>query len=129
MRNRPLVWGGAVVTVLALAGLAVYLAEIGLGKADELSTVIGLFVAVVGLVTSGYGLVRERRGTSSATTPASPGAQPKAVKRQVNVARDSATLYAVMDGTMNIEQDGSCSPRRTGRGITSREGDTDPGGA
>jgi hypothetical protein len=51
------------------------------------------------------------------------------VKRQINVARDNATLYTVMDGTMNIEQDGYGTPRRTGRGITSREGDADPGGA
>jgi hypothetical protein len=123
------VWGGAVVTVLALAGLAVYLAEIGLGKADELSSVIGVFVAVAGLAMSGYGLVRERRNATSAATPGPPGAQPQAVKRQINVARDSATLYAVMDGTMNVEQDGSCPPRRTGRGIASREDGADPGGA
>jgi high-affinity Fe2+/Pb2+ permease len=123
------VWGGAVVTVLALVGLAVYLAEIGLGKANELSSVIGVFVAVVGLVMSGYGMVRERRRASSAATPAPPGTQPQAVKRQINVARDNATLYTVMDGTMNIEQDGSGSPRRANRDITSRESDADPGGA
>jgi hypothetical protein len=118
-----------VVTVLALVGLAVYLAEIGLGRANELSSVIGVFVAVVGLVMSGYGMVRERRRASSAATPTPPGAQPQTVKRQINVARDSATLYAVMDGTMNIEQDGSGSPRPPGRDRTSREGDADPGGA
>lgn len=128
MRNRALVWGGAVVTVLALVGLAIYLAEIGLGKADELSSVIGVFVAVVGLVTSGYGLVRGRRSASSAANPGPLGARSDAVKRQTNVARDGATLYAVMDGTMNIEQGGSRSPGRAGRDITAREGDADPGG-
>lgn len=112
------------VTVLALAALAIYLAEIGLDKADKLSTVIGVFVAVVGVVTSGYGLVRERRNASSPAAPAPP--QPQAGKRQTNVAHDSATLYAVMDGSMYIE-DGSRPPRRADSDTTSREADGGPG--
>ncbi|MFI7691653.1 hypothetical protein ACIBQ6_21475 [Nonomuraea sp. NPDC049655] len=61
MRRRVPVWGGAGGAVAALAGLGVYFAKVGLDRADKLASVIGVFVALVGLGAAVYGLVAERR--------------------------------------------------------------------
>ncbi|XVQ89268.1 hypothetical protein ACQP2K_18185 [Microbispora siamensis] len=45
----------------ALAALGVYLSRVGLDKADKLASVIGLFVALAGLVVAVYGLIAERK--------------------------------------------------------------------
>ena len=51
MRRRVgWVWGGRVVAVVVVAGLAAYLSVVGLDKADKLASVLGLLVAVVALV-------------------------------------------------------------------------------
>ncbi|MEN3539804.1 hypothetical protein AAH991_32170 [Microbispora sp. ZYX-F-249] len=62
MRGWRPVWGGGGVAVAALAALGVYLSQVGLDKADKLASVIGLFVALVGLGVAVYGLTTERRG-------------------------------------------------------------------
>jgi hypothetical protein len=51
------VWMGAAVTALAVVGLGVYFAAVGLDKADRLGSVVGALVAVVGLALTVYGLV------------------------------------------------------------------------
>ncbi|MGN9843522.1 hypothetical protein ACTMTI_35895 [Nonomuraea sp. H19] len=56
MRRRGLVWGGAVVAVAALAALGVYFAKVGLAQADQLASVLGLFVAAAGLGVAIFGL-------------------------------------------------------------------------
>ncbi|QFG24169.1 hypothetical protein [Actinomadura sp. WMMB 499] len=50
------VWGGATITVAAVAGLAVYYAVVGLEEADKLGSVVGSLVAVVGVAVAAYGL-------------------------------------------------------------------------
>jgi hypothetical protein len=51
MRRRSgWIWGGRIAAVVVLAGLAVYLASVGLDKADKLASVFGLLVAVAALV-------------------------------------------------------------------------------
>ncbi|MEV3923511.1 MULTISPECIES: hypothetical protein [Actinomadura] len=55
MRSRW-VWGGAAITVMAVAGLGVYYAIAGLDEADKLGSVIGSLVAVVGVAVTVYGL-------------------------------------------------------------------------
>ncbi|WP_182884718.1 hypothetical protein [Microbispora sp. H10885] len=60
MRGAVPVWGGAGVAVAALAGLGVYLSQVGLDKADKLASVAGLFVGLAGLGVAVYGLVAER---------------------------------------------------------------------
>ncbi|GLW20023.1 hypothetical protein DI270_013920 [Microbispora triticiradicis] len=60
MRGAVPVWGGAGVAVVALAGLGVYLSQVGLDKADKLASVVGLFVGLAGLGVAAYGLVAER---------------------------------------------------------------------
>lgn len=44
------------VAVAALAGLGVYFAEVGLAQADQLASVLGLFVAAAGLGVAIFGL-------------------------------------------------------------------------
>lgn len=53
---RGLVWGGAAVAMAALAGLGIYFAKVGLAQADQWASVLGLFVAVVGLGVTIFGL-------------------------------------------------------------------------
>jgi hypothetical protein len=62
MRGRVQVWAGAGIAVAALTGLVVYFARVGLDEADKLASVIGLFVAVAGLVVAIVGLRTQRRG-------------------------------------------------------------------
>jgi hypothetical protein len=51
MRRRSgWIWGGRIAAVVILAGLAVYLASVGLDKADKLASVLGLLVAVAAWV-------------------------------------------------------------------------------
>lgn len=51
MRRRSgWIWGGRMAAVVILAGLAAYLASVGLDKADKLASVLGLLVAVAALV-------------------------------------------------------------------------------
>ncbi|MEV4020597.1 hypothetical protein AB0J35_59980 [Nonomuraea angiospora] len=64
MRGRVLVWGGALIVVVALVALGLYLTRVGLDKADKLASVIGLFVAVAGLGVAVYGLVIDRQSGS-----------------------------------------------------------------
>jgi len=49
-RRSGWVWGGRIAAVAALAGLGVYLASVGLDRADKLASVLGLLVAVIALV-------------------------------------------------------------------------------
>lgn len=55
--KRGWVWAGAGLTVVAVAGLGVYFAVVGLDKADKLASVIGGLTALVGLAVALYGLV------------------------------------------------------------------------
>lgn len=49
-RSSAWIWAGRIAAVLLLAGLAAYLASVGLGKADKLASVLGLVVAVAALL-------------------------------------------------------------------------------
>src|SRR5271166_4365759 len=51
MRRRSgWIWGGRIAAVVVMAGLAVYLASVGLDKAGKLAGVLGLLVAAAALV-------------------------------------------------------------------------------
>ncbi|MFF0312997.1 hypothetical protein ACFYSC_36730 [Streptosporangium sp. NPDC004379] len=59
MRGGVLLWGGAGVAVVAMAGLGVHLVRVGLDAADKLASVCGLFVAVAGLGVAVYALIAD----------------------------------------------------------------------
>ncbi|WP_143044273.1 hypothetical protein [Nonomuraea jiangxiensis] len=74
MRRRLPVWAGRAVAVAAATGLALYLVRVGLDDADKLASVIGLFIALAGLATAGYGLApfpsaRARTGSPAGAAP------------------------------------------------------------
>lgn len=51
MRRRSnWIWGGRIAAVVVLAGLAIYLASVGLNKANQLASVLSLLIAVAALV-------------------------------------------------------------------------------
>jgi membrane protein implicated in regulation of membrane protease activity len=55
--TRSWFWTGAAITVVALTGLIIYFARVGLDKADKAASVVGGLVAVAGLAAAIYGLV------------------------------------------------------------------------
>lgn len=51
MRRRSgRIWAGRIAAVVVLTGLAVYLASVGLDKADKLASILGLLVAAAALI-------------------------------------------------------------------------------
>jgi hypothetical protein len=60
MRARILLWAGVVIAVGAAVGMAVYLASVGLDKADKWASVCGMFIGLAGLVLGCCGAVRGR---------------------------------------------------------------------
>jgi hypothetical protein len=60
MGSRFLIWSGVAVAVAATAGLAALFAVAGLGRADEVASVVGAFIGLAGLGVSVYGLVQAR---------------------------------------------------------------------
>jgi hypothetical protein len=112
MAGRVLAWGGAAVAVLALVGLGAYFGVVGLDEADKLASVIGAFVALVGLALSGYGLVQERRGAPT-PSPSPTAQQAPLANTQTNVAHGSATQFVVWDGDM-VFHDSPASSRPAG---------------
>jgi hypothetical protein len=67
MRLRVPLWvaAGAAVAAVAVVGLAVYFVVVGLDEADKLASVVGLFVALVGIGLAVYGMAGARRGGPS----------------------------------------------------------------
>jgi hypothetical protein len=124
--RRAYVWGGALVAALALAALGAYLAEVGLDRADKLADVIGAFVALIGLAMSGYGMVQTHSAKALPSPPGRLPTEPQATKTQSNVAGDHATMYAVMDGTMNVYHSDPDSSRPAGGATASSADAGDP---
>lgn len=57
-------WAGGVVTVGAMAALAVYFAVVGLERAEKIATVLALFIALAGLALAVPGLLEMRRDSA-----------------------------------------------------------------
>jgi hypothetical protein len=69
-QRRMWLWILASVCGLTSVGLGIYFVKIGLDRASEVSGVLGLFVAIVGLVASIYSIVQAnsaRSGTQAGT--------------------------------------------------------------
>ncbi|MCK2221683.1 hypothetical protein MF672_048945 [Actinomadura sp. ATCC 31491] len=98
MRKRRLVWTGAAVTVAALAGLGVYFARVGLDAADKLSSVIGVFAALIGLALAGYGALpaRAARAAGEAAEDEAPSVTASGT-RSVAVGGDNSGVISTGD--------------------------------
>lgn len=87
-------------SVLAVAGWVVYIAMIGLERADQLSSVVGaILAAVFGVAGLVVGVRGWRRDPGGDTAPAAP--------LQINQASGGATVYAVQGGNLTVQD-----PRR-----------------
>lgn len=64
---------GCVLAVLGGSGLLAYMAGLGLDRADQLASVISMFVALTGLLLAGYGIVLARRTAQPPPPPPRPG--------------------------------------------------------
>jgi Co/Zn/Cd efflux system component len=60
--QRVAVWAASIIGGLALIGLRVFFVVNGLDRASKLASVIGVFVGLLGLVVSVYGVALARRG-------------------------------------------------------------------
>ncbi|MEV0379058.1 hypothetical protein [Nonomuraea sp. NPDC050643] len=116
MRKRVLVWSGAVAAVAAMVGLGVYFTRVGLEDADKVASVIGVFVALVGLAVAIYGLRGGRSPEAAGTDPGpSPGpgsgsgsgsAQPNVSApgtRSVAIGGDNTGVVSTGDGATNVQ--------------------------
>ncbi len=65
MCRRVLIWGGIAVAGAAAIGLGVYLSRVELAEADQLASVIGVFIALAGLAVALYGLLAGRSAGGS----------------------------------------------------------------
>lgn len=77
MSSRVAKWGGCALALTAAIGLGIYLSQVGLDKADQLSSVLGMFAGLAGLGLAIAGFVTGRRdSTSASATPPVPEAGP-----------------------------------------------------
>ncbi len=76
MSSRVAKWGGCALALTSVIGLVLYLSHVGLDKADQLSSVLGMFAGLAGLGLAIAGFVTGRRGptSTSAVPPTSPPA-------------------------------------------------------
>ncbi|MGA5442726.1 hypothetical protein ACPCKW_24850 [Streptomyces griseoincarnatus] len=63
--QRIAIWALATSFGLACLGLGIYLAKIGLEKANQVSGIVGLFVALAGLAISVWGAINTRTAMQS----------------------------------------------------------------
>ncbi|MFB4317575.1 hypothetical protein [Actinomadura sp. 21ATH] len=104
MAVRVRVWVGAVVMVVALVGLGVHLAVVGLDKADKWASVIGVFVALAGLAAAVYGLVTGRHDNSGGDggdgeTPS--GGAVASGERSIAIGGDNSGIVSTGDDSTN----------------------------
>ncbi|MEV4169445.1 hypothetical protein [Nonomuraea sp. NPDC049709] len=103
MRKRRLVWGGVVVAVVAMAGLGVYFVRVGLEHADKLASVIGVFVALIGLVIAVYGVVGERAGDQPVQEAEVKPDVSASGSRSVAIGGDNSGVISTGDGATNVQ--------------------------
>ncbi|GAA3580800.1 hypothetical protein GCM10022419_072870 [Nonomuraea rosea] len=109
MGKRALVWTGAVVAVAPLVGLGIYFARVGLADADQLASVIGVFVALAGLGVSVYGLITGRPPAQpeppQKETPPPPRPDVSASgPRSIAIGGDNSGIVSTGDDATNIQR-------------------------
>ncbi|WP_416906284.1 hypothetical protein [Micromonospora echinospora] len=75
-RSAGWIWAGRVVAGLTVAGLVVYLAVVGLDRADKIGSAAGVVVAVLGLVAP-YLLPPRRQSPAEGDSPAPEAGSPR----------------------------------------------------
>jgi hypothetical protein len=127
MRNPVLVWVGAGVTVTALGGLGFYFAKVGLAEADQLASVLGLFVAVAGLGVAIYGLRAGSGGGGNLRQEIDGGGNSRIFQAGRDIKRPSAQPKqewgdrGIDDASSGGTRDDA--PRHVQQRVTAREGD------
>ncbi|WP_143668895.1 MULTISPECIES: hypothetical protein [unclassified Streptomyces] len=58
--QRIAVWVGATLFGVACLGLGIYMAQIGLEKADQVSGILGMIIGLAGLVASVWSMINAR---------------------------------------------------------------------
>ncbi|WP_289009976.1 hypothetical protein [uncultured Thermomonospora sp.] len=96
MTRRGLVWAGTALLVAALIGLGAYFATVGLDKADKWASVIGVFIAIIGLAVAVAGLF-----TGQNTTEQAPPQVSASGERSVAIGGDNTGTISTGDGTTN----------------------------
>ncbi|WP_153534465.1 hypothetical protein [Actinomadura macrotermitis] len=69
LSRRVVAWAGAVAGGVLLVGLGVVFVLVGLDKADKISSTLGVFIGLIGLALSVYGVVLARRALAQQPTP------------------------------------------------------------
>ncbi|MFF0526696.1 hypothetical protein ACFYTC_49110 [Actinomadura nitritigenes] len=102
MTGHARVWVGAGVTALALMGLAVYFGVVGLDRADKWASVIGAFVAVIGLVLAVQGRLAGRGGGDGESDGApAPGGPVASGERSIAINGDNPGIASTGDDATN----------------------------
>ncbi|MFC5823040.1 hypothetical protein [Nonomuraea insulae] len=109
MGKSPWVWIVLVLSGLVAGVLGVVFIVLDLAQADQLASVIGVFVGLAGLGVSVYGVVLARRGAVPSPTP------PQAAARPASITGAGETRNTIEGGTFH----GTVIQARdiTGRGL------------
>lgn len=67
MSGRVIALAGGAILSLAAVGMAIYFGKVGLDNADKLASIIGLFVAIIGVALTVSGLWLNHRATNTQT--------------------------------------------------------------
>ncbi|WP_174551784.1 hypothetical protein [Herbidospora mongoliensis] len=115
MRRRVLIWGGIAVAMVAAIGLGVYLSRVELAEADQLASVIGVFVALAGLGVALYGLLAGRSGggVDAAAEDSGDGqTRPNVTasgERSVAIGGDNSGIVSTGDNARNVQMNAKAS--------------------
>ncbi|MFJ8747494.1 hypothetical protein ACIRL2_50230 [Embleya sp. NPDC127516] len=110
MTGRDVGVAALVVAGLGVVGLGVFFAVAGLDDADKLASVIGVFVGLVGLGLSVYGIVLARR-SPPLPGPAAPGGA--AVGSVHNVFSGGTARDVYQAGNLTVDRGPATPPNPT----------------
>ncbi|MFF4625807.1 hypothetical protein [Nonomuraea jabiensis] len=105
MSKRVLAWSGASVTALSLSALGWHFVQVGLDEADKLASVVGVFVAVIGLAATIYGLTsRASHGDKTERPPSETSGE-----RAIGMAGGNIGIAATGDTATNLQMKAEAS--------------------
>lgn len=104
MTGRTRVWIGAGIALAVLVGLAAYLVSVGLDKADKWASVIGVFVALIGLgmaLTGGRDAGGHDDNGADGGGQKPPGGAVASGERSVAISGDNPGIVSTGDDSTN----------------------------